>query len=308
MRRLVGLGAVGLWHQGVARYLVAIAFAIVLGLSAAVPVFAADKDGQYQPSIVGGDPVPNGEYPFMVSLQADTSGASPSKEHFCGATLIDSDSVLTAAHCADYIGAATIPGISVSYRDVRIVVGLTKLDSTQGQARKIQSLTDISIHPRYDRRRSTYDAAVIDLNEPVQDIAPIRLATVVSKNRLERPGTSARIAGWGTTKIVGPFEQNRDNVSNRLRDATPPIVSDAECDRAYNGDIQRTVQVCAGHRGEDSCQGDSGGPMWATTKTGRRQIGITSKGVGCGTKRFPGVYTEVNAPAIRTFITQAAGG
>ncbi|HET7270773.1 MAG TPA: serine protease [Rubrobacter sp.] len=306
MRRLVEFGAVDSWQQGGARYLLAIALAIVLGLAAAVPVFAAD--GQYQPSIVGGDPVPIGKYPFMVSLQANTGGASPSKEHFCGATLIDSDSVLTAAHCADYIGAVTIPGISVSYRDVRIVVGLTELDSTQGQVRKIQSLTDISIHPRYDRRRSTYDAAVIDLNQPVQDIAPISLATVASRDRLERPGTSARIAGWGTTKIVGPFEQNRDNVSNRLRDATPPIVSDAECDRAYNGDIQRTVQVCAGHRGEDSCQGDSGGPMWATTKAGRRQIGITSNGVGCGTKRFPGVYTEVNAPAIRTFITQAAGG
>lgn len=47
MRRLVGLGEVGLWHQGGARYLLAIVFAIVLGLSAAVPVFAADKDGQY---------------------------------------------------------------------------------------------------------------------------------------------------------------------------------------------------------------------------------------------------------------------
>lgn len=307
MRRLVESSAVGSWHQGGARYLLAIAFAIVLGLSAAVPVFAADKDGQYQPSIVGGDPVPNGKYPFMVSLQANTGGASPSKEHFCGATLIDSDSVLTAAHCVDFISAATTP-LTLSYRDVRIVVGLTELDSTQGQVRKIQSLTDISIHPRYDSRTSTYDAAVIDLNQPVQDIAPIRLATVVSKNRLERPGSSARIAGWGTTKIVGPFEQNRDNVSNRLREATPPIVSDAECDRAYNGDIQRTVQVCAGHRGEDSCQGDSGGPMWATTKAGRRQIGITSNGVGCGTARYPGVYTEVNARAIRSFIMQVAGG
>lgn len=308
MRRLVGLGAVGLWHQGVARYPLAIVIAIVLGLSAAVPVFAADKDGQYQPSIVGGDPVPNGEYPFMVSLQADTSGASPSKEHFCGATLIDSDSVLTAAHCADYIGAATIPGISVSYRDVRIVVGLTKLDSTQGQARKIQSLTDVHMHPRYNPRTSAFDAAVIELNQPVANLEPIRLARVVSRDRLERPGSSARIAGWGTTKIVGPFEQNRDDVSNRLRDATTPIISDAACDRAYNGDIQRAVQVCAGQRGEDTCQGDSGGPMWATTKSGRFQIGITSFGAGCGTARYPGVYTEVNARGIRTFITQAAGG
>ncbi|HEX6709727.1 MAG TPA: serine protease [Rubrobacter sp.] len=303
--RLVWLGAVDSWRQGGARYLLAIAFAIALGLAAAVPVFAAD--GQYQTSVVGGDPVPDGKYPFMVSLQANTSGAPPSKEHFCGATLIDSDSVLTAAHCVDFISAATTP-LTLSYRDVRIVVGLTVLDSSQGEVRKIQNLTDISIHPRYNPRTSAFDAAVIKLNQPVDNPKPISLATVVSKNRLERPGTSARIAGWGTTKIVGPSEQNRDDLSNRLRDATPPIVSDAECDRAYNGDIQRAVQVCAGHRGEDTCQGDSGGPMWATTKSGRRQIGITSNGVGCGTARYPGVYTEVNAPAIRSFITLAAGG
>ena len=47
--------------------------------------------------------------------------------------------------------------------------------------------------------------------------------------------------------------------------------------------------------------------MWATTKAGRRQIGITSNGVGCGTARYPGVYTEVNARGVRSFITKAAG-
>ena len=308
MRRLDELDTVNPRRWGGASYLLAIALAVVLGLAAAVPVFAADEGGLYHTSVVGGDPVPNGKYPFMVSLQGNTSGARPSKEHFCGATLIDADSVLTAAHCADYIGAATIPGVSVSYRDVRIVVGLTKLDSSQGQVRSIQSLTDVHIHPRYDRRTSAYDAAVIELNRPVQNIAPIELARTVSKDRLERPGRSARIAGWGTTKRVGPSEPNRDNLSNRLRDATPPIVSDRECDRAYNGDIQRAIQVCAGRRGEDTCQGDSGGPLWVTTGAGRRQIGITSFGIGCGTARYPGVYTEVNAPAIRSFIMQAASG
>ena len=307
MRRFVELGAVDSWRQGGARYLLVIAFAMVLGLAVAVPVFAAAK-GEIQPEVVGGTAVPDGKYRFMTSIQADTSKRSPYREHFCGGALIDRNSVLTAAHCADYIGPATIPGVSVSYRDVRIVVGLTKLDSSQGQVRSIQSLTDRQIHPRYDRRTSAFDAAVIDLNRPVQNIAPIKLAPAASKDRLERPGSSARIAGWGTTKPVGPSEQNRDDLSNRLRDATLPIVSDASCDRAYNGDIQMSIQVCAGRRGEDTCQGDSGGPMWATTAAGRREIGITSFGVGCGTARYPGVYTEVNAPAIRSFITRAAGG
>jgi hypothetical protein len=47
MRRFVELGAVGSWWQGGARYLLAIVFAVVLGLAVAVPVFAADE-GDYQ--------------------------------------------------------------------------------------------------------------------------------------------------------------------------------------------------------------------------------------------------------------------
>jgi secreted trypsin-like serine protease len=35
------------------------------------------------------------------------------------------------------------------------------------------------------------------------------------------------------------------------------------------------------------------------------QIGVTSWGNGCGTSRYPGVYTEVNNPSIRNFIINA---
>jgi secreted trypsin-like serine protease len=39
----------------------------------------------------------------------------------------------------------------------------------------------------------------------------------------------------------------------------------------------------------------------------RTQVGITSHGAGgCGTARYPVVYTEVNNPNIRNFILAAA--
>ena len=91
----------GTRHAG--RYLLALILATLLALGAAMPVFAAQEpagedEAIFQPQVVGGEPVPDGKYPFMVSIQADTSNARPYREHFCGGPLIDPDSVLTAAH------------------------------------------------------------------------------------------------------------------------------------------------------------------------------------------------------------------
>lgn len=86
-----------------------------------MPVFAADGR-DYQPYVAGGSAVSDGKYPFMVSIQADASKARSHKEHFCGGSLKDRNSVLTVAYCVDFIGAVNTPA-TLSYRDVRIVVG-----------------------------------------------------------------------------------------------------------------------------------------------------------------------------------------
>lgn len=62
-----------------------------LSLVSAVPV-AQWKDIN-APAIVGGVLAAAGDFPFIVSLQKN--GA-----HFCGGSLLDSTTVLTAAHCA----------------------------------------------------------------------------------------------------------------------------------------------------------------------------------------------------------------
>jgi secreted trypsin-like serine protease len=271
---------------------------IALVLVCAVALAADEPD--YQAQIVGGTTVSNGEYPFMASLQERKNNQPPAKEHFCGGTLIDRDSVLTAAHCAVYI-KREIPAWKL-----RVVVGRTELNSDQGQARAISSLSDISIHPNYQGSRSSaYDAAVIELDRTVS-FNPIKLATA-DQNWLEKPGRKARIAGWGNTvKQTPPFYLEPDSYPNRMRTATVPLVSDARARDVYGSSYIPSLMVAAGKEGRDACQGDSGGPMWATTPQGRRQIGITSFGRGCGARGYPGVYAEVNASSIRSFITGAA--
>jgi len=303
MRRLAGLGAIGSWRWGGARYLLTMVFAMILGLAVAVPVFAADR-GVYQAQVVGGTAVPDGKYPFMVSLQADKSNARPHSEHYCGGSLIDRNSVLTAAHCVSFIWRFNTP-LTLSFRDVRIVVGGTVLNSKQGQRRRIQKLSDISIHSRFNENVSPrYDAAVITLGTPVTKSA-LALAKTGS-NRLERAGRMATIAGWGTTRAEPVSGSAGSNIPDRMQEARVPLVSDASCERAYRGAFFSALMVCGGEKGVDTCHGDSGGPMWATTSGGPRQIGITSFTKGCATARYPGGFTEVNAPDIKSFIRRAA--
>jgi secreted trypsin-like serine protease len=246
----------------------------------------ATNRGDVETQIVGGTAVPDGKYPFMAVLAL---GFSDDSTGLCGGSLIDSDSVLTAAHCL------------VDAQSVDLAVGRTVISQNQG---KLRFATQGFIHPSYnDALNSRYDAAVLKLNRAVGGIKPIKLATA-SQNFLEKPGRKLRVAGWGTTSEGG-------NTTDRMREVSVPVVSDATAQSAYastgDPDLQYfpELMVAAGETGKDSCQGDSGGPLFkpGTTNT---QVGIVSYGLGCAKAGFPGVYTEVNNSGIRTFIVNAA--
>jgi secreted trypsin-like serine protease len=275
-----------------ARYLLVVGFAAVLGLSVALPVFAAA--GGIPPQVVGGGPVPNGDYSFVSSLGDVRNGTTAYRRHFCGASLIDSNSVLTAAHCVQ--GTPKQP--------LRVTVGRTVLSGGGGQTRRVSRIV---IHPRYNGVSSDkYDAAVLTLSNPVRRIPAIRLAGA-SQNVLEKPGRLATVAGWGNTIKQSPGGTNGTNYPDRMRVARVPIVSDARARDAYGPSYVGALMVAAGKEGKDTCSGDSGGPMFARRADKRYQVGITSFGRGCAARGYPGVYTEVNAPSIRRFIVNAGG-
>ena len=60
------------------------------------------------PMIVGGTAAPNGKYPFMAFVKLYRNGK---RSGFCAGSLIDQDSVLTAAHCLmNTTGAVVVVG------------------------------------------------------------------------------------------------------------------------------------------------------------------------------------------------------
>jgi secreted trypsin-like serine protease len=267
------------------------------------------NEHSYEPKIISGTAVPNGKYSFVTALLNTAYGPAPFQQQFCGGSLIDQDSVLTAAHCV------TGPrGLPVLPRPLRITIGRTVLNSDQGQKSWVSR---IFIHPRYNGHTLTYDAAVLKLSSPVSGIAPIKLASS-KQNYLEKSGRKAMVAGWGSTTarraclptFASPAYQDR------MRQAQVPIVSDSRAEQVFQ-DICRfsdlksiykpSLMVAAGGTGKDSCQGDSGGPLFVARPPGKHtQIGITSFGLGCGPEGVPSVYTEVNNPSIRSFIKSAA--
>jgi secreted trypsin-like serine protease len=270
--------------------LATMAVALLLACAAALAADAQD----YQAQVVGGTEVPNGKYPFVAFVQGKMDGL----RYFCGGSLIDQDSVLTAAHCAKGVRASTMT----------VTVGRTVLSSDQGQTRKVSRAF---VHPRFNQFTWANDAAVLRLSRPVSGIAPIERAAA-SQDYLERPGRFATVAGWGNTIKQPPDGGNGSNFPNRMREARVPLVSDSSANEIYDRYFRRPtgyippIMVAAGREGKDTCQGDSGGPMFAKTRHGPHQIGITSFGAGCGAQGYPGVYTEVNAAPIWRFITDAA--
>jgi secreted trypsin-like serine protease len=275
----------------------------------------------YEPKIIGGTEAPNGKYPFMALLNFQKHNTWVS---FCGGTLIDQDSVLTAAHCFLELPKGT---------KLQVIVGRTVRSSNQGQVR---SFKRVWIHPDFNQSTLAHDAAVIELRSPVSGIQPIKLATS-KQNNLEKPGRKATVAGWGNTIAEVSNVPGGPEIPDRMHEAQVPIVSDSKADKAWKdyrvgnklvGDYVPPLMVAAGGKDKDTCQGDSGGPLFVARApdgdgdngddddnghnggSGGKytQIGITSFGpIGCLVKEnIPAAYTEVNNPSIRSFITNKA--
>jgi|SRR5215212_7359565 len=260
----------------------AVMLAMVLLVGAAPPKASA---------IVGGTAVPDGKYPFVAALLDQRRTGNAFNQQFCGGTLIDSDSVLTAAHCLD----------GIYLPNIRVVVGRTQLSTNQGQLREARrEYIPDGYNSNY---ASKNDVAVLSLNSPVTGITPVRLP-LSTDNWTEQPGKLQTIAGWGTIMSKGTSP-------DRMQEVKVPVVSDADAAKLSSSFIP-DLMISAGEKGKGPCQGDSGGPLFVNSKRlGKTppkspplppsQYGITVFGKGCGGD--PGTYTEVNAPSIREFIT-----
>ena len=260
--------------------LLALFIALSSGPSATTPEHhlrqsgAATTSGEY----TGKTPAQPGAQPWMVALvNAQTPDANEGQ--FCGASLISSKWVLTAAHCVEGETAASVDA----------VIGRNQLSTQQGE--RIHAKR-IIVHPGYVDQEDgqANDIALIELNHATTAGQPISIINAATA-AVDDAGAQARITGWGRVP-----EKNLDH-TDKLFGVNVPVMTQQACQKSYDNTVSGD-EICAGlpQGGKDSCEGDSGGPLFIPNAQGKAiQIGIVSWGgpAGCGMPNNPGVYTRL---------------
>lgn len=272
-------------------------FAILLSMcslvscssSALLPQPPSDCGEVNSDRILGGTNASLGEFPWTALLLYNISdGEVP---EICGASLINTRYVITAAHC-----------IETYYELIGVRLGEHDISNDGPDCDNHNECADVPVnfgiekvivHPEYTiiKNAPFNDIGLIRLDRDVvfsDFISPICLPV---QDRIHQMNHTARIAfvtGWGFTE----FNKTSD-VKLKLQ---LPVVDNQICRKKYQAHLSiRDTQLCAGgEEKKDACKGDSGGPLMRNIDGNYYLIGVVSFGPNpCAIKGVPGVYTNV---------------
>nr|BEK70623.1 serine protease [Kitasatospora purpeofusca] len=215
---------------------------IALGMVVTAPAFTGTATaGQ---TIVGGQQATS-TYSFMGSIQVNG-------DHYCGASLISPEWMVTALHCT--YGNGPLPASAL-----RVRIGSN--DRLSGGT--VTSVSQI-VRPSSDQSMEGQDIALLRLSSRVTNTpVPITATTPFD-------GSATRLLGWGQTC---PQRGCSTSAPRYLKQLDTKVLPDSSCDNTVAG-----RELCvAGTTTDTACYGDSGGPA-LIDRNGRRELaGATSR-------------------------------
>jgi len=231
-----------------------------------------------------------GQFPWLGALMyRDRRGLGVP---LCGATLISSQHLITAAHCDSSQGGFRLSSVRLGQVDLSAPVTLPGLEINIEKVVSHQSFTNNPV--------AIFDIALVKMERPVTFTDMIRPICVYQENEEKEVVEGELIvAGWGRT------EKSRS--SSVLQFTSLQEVEREECEAMYReagqagrlGPLTEGLavlpsQLCAsGEDQTDSCSGDSGGPLMARTDKWYL-TGLVSFGTNECDSSLPGVYTRVS--------------
>merc|ERR1711892_318961 len=237
------------------------------GECAAMPSFMTNVD-----RIVGGEDAPS-PIPWQVSIRTGSF-------HFCGATILDDSTLLSAAHCF----------YQSSANDKSIRAGSIKKRSGGQVVNIAQIIWNTNSGFEYNPGTLDNDFVILKLESALtlnDDVKPACLPSSATYLDVSSAEEQCFTSGWGTLSSSGSSPE----ICQYVR---VPAITNAACNNDYGGSITDSM-ICAGYPGtggKDAFQGDSGGPFVCNDGGKAVIAGVVSWGNGCALADYPGVYAR----------------
>ena len=178
----------------------------------------------------------------------------------CSGSILTRRIIISTAHCFGR-------GVPIYPENIR--VGVTRIDQTRSQDRKIK---DVKIHPDHNNKDWYFDVALIFLEEKL--IFTGRISSLCfPKKPFKHPGIgrTVTVQGWG--------ENINGDIGMQVSEATVTVRSKKECDyrfsragpsiidsvRTFLPRLTNSTLICADSSVDSqagACNGDSGGPAF----------------------------------------------
>jgi len=206
---------------------------------------AFDED-DFEDRIAGGpialEPIP---------WQAHLTMMIGSEAFQCGGTILDEETILTAAHCLN----------SKQLGPIKVETGVLAnpvLERNFDINEKTSNVKKVIVYPNFEAPTKGDDIAILKLKMPLTFDNDTKPACLPKPSFSPEDRELGIVSGWGRIS-------SRGRISDVLRYVSIPLVKNTDCSNMaprYKSILKDTM-LCAGRReGKiDSCKGDSGGPL-----------------------------------------------